>query len=162
MIRLIRLETLSIVMVDSLGFSTASVNDGEIEQYSFDGEGTTVLAFFPGAFTPPCTEEMCRFRDQIGDFVELDTEVVGISVDTPFALEEFADKNSLNFRLASDTSREIIEQYGVKTVFPDTGHEIAERAVFLIKDGEIVYREVMDDPHNLPDLDRLKQEINKI
>lgn len=148
-------------MVDVLDFSTASVINGEIEDYSFDGEGTTVLAFFPGAFTPPCTEEMCSFRDKMSEFEELDAEVVGISVDTPFALQEFADKNDLNFRLASDTSKEISEQYGVRTVFPDTGHEIAERAVFLVKDGEIIYREVMDDPHNLPDLEKLKQEVQK-
>lgn len=148
-------------MVDVLDFSTASVINGEIEDYSFDGEGTTVLAFFPGAFTPPCTEEMCSFRDKMNEFEELDAEVVGISVDTPFALQEFADKNDLNFRLASDTSKEISEQYGVRTVFPDTGHEIAERAVFLVKDGEIIYREVMDDPHNLPDLEKLKQEVQK-
>lgn len=148
-------------MVDDLSFSTASVIEGEIEEYSFKGEGTTVLAFFPGAFTPPCREEMCSFRDQMNEFNDLGAEVVGISVDTPFALQEFADQNDLNFRLASDTSKEISEQYGVKTVFPDTGHEIAERAVFLVKDGEVVYRQVMDDPHNLPDMKKLKQEIEK-
>lgn len=148
-------------MVDDLSFSTASVIEGEIEEYSFKGEGTTVLAFFPGAFTPPCREEMCSFRDQMNEFNDLGAEVVGISVDTPFALQEFADQNDLNFRLASDTSKEISEKYGVKTVFPDTGHEIAERAVFLVKDGEVVYRQVMDDPHNLPDMKKLKQEIEK-
>lgn len=148
-------------MVDDLSFSTASVIEGEIEEYSFKGEGTTVLAFFPGAFTPPCREEMCSFRDQMNEFNDLGAEVVGISVDTPFALQEFADQNDLNFRLASDTSKEISEKYGVKTVFPDTGHEIAERAVFLVIDGEVVYRQVMDDPHNLPDMKKLKQEIEK-
>lgn len=148
-------------MVDEPGFKTASVMDGEIEEYSFEGERTTVLAFFPGAFTPPCREEMCSFRDQMKKFEDLGAEVVGISVDTPFALQEFADKNNLNFRLASDTSKEISEKYGVKTVFPDTGHEIAERAVFLVRDGEIVYSEVMDDPHNLPDMEKLKQEIEE-
>lgn len=148
-------------MVSGLGFSTASVKGGEIEEYSFGGEGKTVLAFFPGAFTPPCREEMCSFRDQMKDFNELGAEVVGISVDTPFALKEFAEQNDLNFRLASDTSKEIAEQYGVKTVFPDTGHEIAERAVFLVKDGEVAYKQVMNDPHNLPDLEKLKEEVKK-
>lgn len=146
-------------MAENIGFSTASVVGGKIEEYSFEGEGTTVLAFFPGAFTPPCREEMCSFRDQMNEFNDLGSEVVGISVDTPFALQEFADQNDLNFRLVSDTSKEISEQYEVKTVFPDTGHEIAERAVFLVKDGEIIYREVMDDPHNLPDMEQLMKEI---
>lgn len=149
-------------MTDDIEFSGPSVVDGEIEEYDFDGSGTTVLAFFPGAFTGPCTEEMCNFRDEMSEFNDLDAEVVGISVDTPFAQKEFADQNDLNFRLVSDTSKDITEQYGVKTEFPDTGHEIAERAVFLVEDGEIVYSEIMDDPHNLPDLEELKQQIRSL
>lgn len=149
-------------MANKVEFSGPSVIDGEIEEYRFNGEGPTVLAFFPGAFTPPCREEMCNFRDQLEDFNDLGAEVVAISVDTPFAQKEFAEQNDLNFRLVSDTAKEIVEQYGVKTEFPDTGHEIAERAVFLVSDGEVVYREVMDDPHNLPDMENLKQEIREL
>lgn len=144
---------------EDLSFSGPSVYSGELEDFSFDGEGTTVLAFFPGAFTGPCTEEMCSFRDQMQEFKDLGAAVVGISVDTPFALQEFARQNDLDFRLVSDTSKAICEQYDVKTEFPATGHEIAERAVFLVNDGEIVYQEIMDDPHNLPDMDRLRNAI---
>jgi peroxiredoxin len=99
---------------------------------------------------------MCNFRDDMDEFNDLGAEVIAISVDTPFAQKEFAEQNNLNFRLVSDTSKEISKQYGVKTVFPDTGHEIAERAVFLVKNREVVYQEVMDDPHNLPDMEKLK------
>lgn len=149
-------------MAKKVEFSGASVMDTKIEEYRFDGEGPTVLAFFPGAFTPPCREEMCKFRDEMDEFNDLGTEVVAISVDTPFAQKEFAAQNNLNFRLVSDTSKEISEKYGVKTVFPDTGHEIAERAVFLVNNGEVVYQEVMEDPHNLPDIEQLKQEIRSL
>ncbi|MFB6116481.1 MAG: redoxin domain-containing protein [Candidatus Nanosalina sp.] len=69
-------------MTDDIEFSGPSVVDGEIEEYDFDGSGTTVLAFFPGAFTGPCTEEMCNFRDEMSEFNDLDAKVVGISVDT--------------------------------------------------------------------------------
>jgi peroxiredoxin len=146
-------------MTNKVEFSAPSVIDGEIEEYRFNGEGPMVVAFFPGSFTPPCREEMCNFRDDMNEFNDLGAEVVAVSVDTPFAQKEFADQNDLNFRLVSDTAKEIVEQYGVKTVFPDTGHEIAERAVFLVSDGEVVYREVMDDPHNLPDMEELKEAI---
>lgn len=73
---------------------------------------------FPGAFEARCGEEMCNFRNQMEEFDQFGEEVVGISIDTPFAIQEFADQNDLNFRLASDTSKEISEQSGVKTVFP--------------------------------------------
>lgn len=146
-------------MVDRLEFESAAYHNGETQRFSFDGKGLSVIAFFPGAFTGVCTEEMCNFRDSMSDFNEIDAEVVGISVDTPFALEEFAEQNDLNFTLVSDTSKDISRNYGVHTVMPGLEYEVANRAVFLVKDGEIVYEERMDDPRNLPDMERLKQEM---
>lgn len=149
-------------MVDNVEFEAPAFHDGENQRFSFNGSGTTVLAFFPGAFTGVCTEEMCEFRDSMADFEELDVEVIGISVDTPFALEEFADQNELNFTLVSDTSKEISKNYGVNTTMPGLKYEIANRAVFLVKDGEIVYEERLEDLSNLPDMEKLKNEIENV
>ena len=148
-------------MVDQVEFESAAYHNGETQRFSFNGEGLTVLAFFPGAFTGACTEEMCNFRDSMSEFNEMDTEVVGISVDTPFALEEFAEQNDLNFTLVSDISKEISRNYDVDTVMPGLEYEIANRAVFLVKDGEVIYEERMDDPTNLPDMEKLKEEIRE-
>ena len=149
-------------MVEKIEFEGPAFYNGRPQKFEFNGDGTTVLAFFPGAFTGACTEEMCAFRDQMSDFETLDTEVVGISVDTPFALQEFADQNNLDFTLVSDQNTDIIQNYGLKAEFPGTGHKIAERAVFIIKDGKVVYRQVMDEPGNLPDLEALKQELKDL
>ena len=146
-------------MVNQIMFEAPAYHNGETQRYSFSGEGTTVLAFFPGAFTGVCTEEMCEFRDQMSEFDELDVEVIGISVDTPFALEEFAEKNDLDFTLVSDTDKEISNQYGVKTELPGLGYEIATRATFIVKEGEVVYSEILDDPSNLPDFGSLNDEL---
>ena len=148
-------------MVNKIGFESAAYHDGETQRFSFDGEGLTVLAFFPGAFTGACTEEMCNFRDSMSEFNEMDVEVIGISVDTPFALEEFAEQNELKFTLVSDTSKEISENYGVNIVMPGLEYEVANRAVFLVKDGEVIYEERMDDPTNLPDMEKLKEELKE-
>ena len=56
---------------------------------------TTVLLFFPGAFTGTCTKEMCTFRDEMSKFNNLNANVVGISVDSPFALKGFKNANNL-------------------------------------------------------------------
>lgn len=148
-------------MVDQIEFESAAYHKGETQRFSFDGEGLSVIAFFPGAFTGVCTEEMCSFRDSMSEFNEMDAEVIGVSVDTPFALEEFAEQNNLDFMLVSDTSKKIAENYGVKTVMPGLEYEVANRAVFLVKDGEVIYEERMDDPTNLPDMEKLKEEIKK-
>ena len=146
-------------MVDQVEFESSAYHNGETQRFSFDGDGLTVLAFFPGAFTGVCTEEMCNFRDSMTVFNEMNVEVIGISVDTPFALKEFSSQNELNFTLVSDTSREISRNYEVDTIMPSLEYEVANRAVFLVKDSKIVYEERMDDPSNLPDMERLKEEI---
>ena len=148
---------------EDLSFTAPSVYDGEISEFSYEGDGLTVLAFFPGAFTEPCTDELCVFRDEMKAFEELDAKVIGISVDTPFSLKEFQERNEFNFRLVSDHAKQIIENYDVRTDFEDIGYYgLAERAVFIVKDQEVVYTEVMDDPHNLPDMDKLKEELEKL
>jgi peroxiredoxin len=157
-----KLESLYWLMTDKIEFEAPAYQEGETQRYTFNGEGITVLAFFPGAFTGVCTEEMCNFRDSMAEFKEMDAEVLGISVDTPFALEEFAEKNDLNFTMVSDTSKEISEQYGVKAAMPGLEYEIATRAVFVVKDGEVVYSEVLEDPSNLPNMDQLKNSISNL
>lgn len=148
-------------MVDQVEFESAAYLDGETQKFSFDGEGLSVIAFFPGAFTGACTEEMCNFRDSMSEFNEMGVEVIGVSVDTPFALEEFAEQNDLCFTIVSDTSKEISRNYGVDNVMPGLEYEIANRAVFLVKDGELIYEERMDDPTKLPDMEKLKEKIRK-
>lgn len=149
-------------MVEQTRFEGPAVVDGNVQKLEFSGEGLNVVAFFPGAFTPPCTEEMCELRDSMQDFHKLDASVIAVSVDTPFALQEFAKQNQLNFALLSDTGAEIADRYGIKTEFPDLGYSISQRAVFLVEDGEVIYREIMDDPNNLPDFEKLRKEIEKV
>ena len=51
------------------------------------GKKNTVLLFFPAAFTGVCTQEMCEISGGIGAYASLNADVIGISVDTPFAQE---------------------------------------------------------------------------
>jgi peroxiredoxin len=141
--------------------STAYMNE-EIQNYRFDAKQETVLAFFPGAFTSVCTDEMCTIQDKLSSLEDLEAKIVGISVDTPFALKEFARQNELDFILVSDTSREIISQYDVETEIPELGYKVAKRAVFVVREGEIIYKEVLDDPSNLPDIQRLKETLARV
>ncbi len=109
----------------------------------------TVLAFFPGAFTGVCTKEMCTFRDSLAKFNELNAQVIGISVDSPFAQKAFADQNKLNFPLLSDYNRRAVRAFEIEDpnfvggLLPG----VAKRSVFVLdKDGRVVYRSVSDNP----------------
>ncbi len=122
--------------------------------------GPVVLAFFPAAFSGVCTNEMCTFRDSIAELNKSSAKVLGISVDTFFALKAWADAQKLNFPLLSDFNKDVIRKYGV--VNPDMIglKDIAKRAVFVIdKSGVVRYREVLDDARNEPNYEKVKQAV---
>jgi len=102
-----------------------------------------VVAFFPAAFSSTCTKEMCTFRDSMAGFNEMGSQVVGISVDMPYAQKAFAEQHHLAFPLLSDYNREAVKAFGVedpnfaKGVLPGA----ARRSVFVLdKDGRVTYR----------------------
>ena len=68
---------------------------------SYEGK-KTIIAFFPGAFTGGCTEELCNFQSDLEEFNNLNVQIVGISVDSPFALTGWAQANGITFDLLSD------------------------------------------------------------
>jgi len=124
------------------------------------GPGSTVLAFFPAAFSGTCQKEMCTFRDSMSQLKSLKAKVLGISTDTFFALKAWADQQKFGFPLLSDYNKNVIKAYGV--VNPDMIglKDIAKRAVFVIdRNGVIKYREVLDDARNEPNYDTLKKAL---
>lgn len=72
-----------------------------------------LIYFYPRDFTPGCTKEACSIRDAFSNFKKLNTEVLGISKDTIENHKKFAEKYNLPFILLSDTSKKILEKYGV-------------------------------------------------
>jgi glutaredoxin-dependent peroxiredoxin len=123
-------------------------------------KGPVVLAFFPAAFSGTCTAEMCTFRDSMGELKKVSAQVLGVSVDSFFALKAWADAQHPNFPLLSDFNREVIRKYGV--VNPDMIglKDIARRAVFVIdRNGIVRHREVLDDARNEPDYGKVKQAL---
>jgi peroxiredoxin len=136
---------------------TATVGTSDHESFDLTdhlGDGPVVLAFFPGAFTPPCTNEMVALQDDLDRFEDAGATVFGISADSPFSQGSFREEHGIEFDLVSDMAREAITAYDVEIDIPELGlHEIANRAVFVLEDddGAVTYRWVADDPTNEPD-----------
>ena len=123
-----------------------------------------VLAFFPAAESPVCTLEMCNFRDSLKDLMEIGAQVVGISVDGPFANKIFSQNRQLNFPLLSDYKRETISKYGI--VMKDLGnlkdYNAAKRAIFIINtNGIIFYKWVSDNPLIEPNYEEIRLRLRK-
>ena len=125
---------------------------------------TTVLLFFPGAFTGVCTKEMCAFRDGMSRYNNLNANVVGISVDSPFALKGFKAANNLTFPLLSDYSRSAVNAFGIplNDFSGLTGYTAAKRSVFILdKDQKVRFKWVSDNPGIEPDYATLEKETEK-
>ena len=137
---------------------TAPLADGSVGSFTLSAhldEAPLVLAFFPAAFTPTCTAEMCTFRDRMAEFEALDAAVYGISIALPFTLDEFRRQHDLNFGLLSDANRELVTAYGVAMDGAWHGiRDAAKRAVFVVDgNGTVTYTWVGDDPGAEPDYD---------
>jgi peroxiredoxin len=135
---------------------TATVGTAEHESFDLEdhlGDGPVVLAFFPGAFTPPCRNEMLAFQEHLADFEDAGATVLGISADSPFSQGSFSEANGLEFDLVSDMGGDAIRAYDLEIDIPELGlHGIANRAVFVLDDeGVVTYHWVADDPTNEPD-----------
>ena len=125
----------------------------------------SVLVFFPGAFTGVCTKEMCAFRDSMARFNELNAQVVGISVDSPFANKGFATQNNLQFPLLSDYTRSTLKDYGiVHDGFGGlTGYSAAKRSVFVLdKDGVVQYAWISENPGVEPNYEEVTNAVSSI
>lgn len=124
-----------------------------------------VLAFYPGAFTKVCEKELCTFRDMLAKLEALSAEVLGISVDSPWANGAFAAANRISFPLLSDYTREVSRQYGgVHEDFAGLkGYTAAKRAVFVL-DGEgiVRYAWASDDPGREPPYGEIEAALAQI
>lgn len=125
----------------------------------------TVLAFFPGAFTGVCTKEMCTFRDSMAKLNTMNAQVVGVSVDSPFANKAFATQNNLQFPILSDFDRQVIKKYGIElTNFAGlSGYTAAKRAVFVIDNaGTVRYSWITDNPGVEPNYDEVTKAVEAL
>jgi len=115
-----------------------------------------VLAFFPAAFSSVCEKELCTFRDAMAQLNKAKAQVLGISVDTFFALKAFQDQQKLNFPLLSDFNKQVIREYGAFNDDMIGLKGIAKRSVFVLdKDGIVRYREILDDARNEPNYQKV-------
>jgi glutaredoxin-dependent peroxiredoxin len=126
-----------------------------------------VLLFFPLANTGVCTKEMCTFRDELKAYEDLDAQVLGISIDSPFTLKMWQEKNNYNFPLLSDFNREVAANYGaLYDVFAPGKFDfkgVAKRSAFVIdKEGVIKHAEVLEDFTKEPSYEAIKNTLEEI
>jgi peroxiredoxin Q/BCP len=110
-----------------------------------------VLYFYPKDDTPGCTVQACGLRDAWSD-LSAQTEIFGVSVDSPGSHEKFVAKYRLPFPLLADPEKKIVSAYGVWVEKSMYGRKYmgAERTTFVINPaGRItaILRKVKPEDH---------------
>lgn len=126
----------------------------DVEAYL--GREKVVLLFFPLAFSPVCTAELCRVSRLWDDMSELDARVFGISVDSPFVTDRFRREEGIRFPILSDFNRRVSERYGVLYEELLGLEGVSRRAVFVVgADGRVAWRWIAEEAGMEPDYDDL-------
>lgn len=143
------------------GFSLPDQHGTPVTLDRFRGRWV-VLYFYPKADTPGCTEEACKFRDDLAQLTRLGAQILGVSVDDTQAQSAFAEKYHLPFPLLSDHDGKVAASYGA---ISDWGIvSFAKRYTFLIDEKGTVrksYLSVDTSRHSteiIEDLERMRHE----
>lgn len=108
-----------------------------------DYEGSWVILFsHPADFTPVCTTEFMAFQEIYPQLRELNTELLGLSIDSVHShiawVRNIKEKFGVNieFPIIADLDKEVARKYGM--IMPEENQTATSRAVFIIDDKQVV------------------------
>ncbi|MCW2287880.1 peroxiredoxin [Leucobacter luti] len=125
-------------------FTLSDQHGEELTLSELVAEGPVALVFFPLAFSGICTGELCELRDNLAMFDDSKVRLVGISVDSVWALKAWADAEGYEFSILSDfwPHGAVAQQYGV--FVEEAG--IATRATLVIGEDRRVLAAFETEP----------------
>jgi len=151
----------------------AKTTQGDIN-FPADYTGKWVILFsHPADFTPVCTTEFMTFATMMNDFKALNTELIGLSIDSIYAhiawlrqIQEIEYKKMKNvevkFPLIEDIKMEVAKKFGM--IQPNASTTQAVRAVFII-DPKAKIRCILYYPsstgRNFDEIKRIIQALQK-
>ena len=110
-------------------FSLPSQDGSPVSLKSLHGKWVVVY-FYPRDMTTGCTIEAHKFQDALKDFDAKHAVILGVSVDTTASHQQFCTKDSLTFKLLSDTDHKVVSAYG--SLAERNGVSMANRNTFLV------------------------------
>ena len=105
----------------------------------FQGKQNVLIEFFPGAFTPGCTQEFTDNGKEFDKYTALNVAILGISADLPGAQTQFKTAVGAKNDFVSDRDLSIATKYGSQN---PTSPQPMKRFYFLIdQSGKIVWED---------------------
>jgi len=116
---------------------TLPSQSGSVSLSQFQGQWV-VLYFYPKDMTSGCTMEAHNFQKDIAKYQQMNTVIVGVSVDSVDSHTNFCTKEGLSFKLLSDADHSVTSQYG--SVMDYQGQSYAARNTFIIDPSGVIQK----------------------
>ena len=118
-----------------------------------DLEGrTSVLVFYPNAFSPVCTDQFQIYEEVLEDFAERGARLFGVSTDSTYAQQAFKDKLGITIPQLSDFEPKGETSRALGAFFEPGG--MTNRAIVIFDaDGVVQWSHLADNPGELPGAD---------
>ena len=141
-------------------FSLQATTGETITLGQYRGRKNVVLAFFPYAFSRTCSAQMPSYQAELDRFNDFDTQVLGISMDSLYALKEWAKQLGITYPLLADffPQGRVTDLYGARH-----SAGMPERALFVVdKTGKVAWIHVHRPTGSAPDNEELFEALRKL
>ncbi len=141
-------------------FTLKDQSQKEVKLSDFAGKKNVVLVFYPLDWSPVCTKEHVCIVNGMKPFETLDAQVLGVSVDSAWSHNAYAEKMGIKYPLLADFHPKgaMSEKYGV--YLPEKG--ITGRAIFIVdKAGKVAWAKNYDIPV-VPDINEVAAALENV
>jgi peroxiredoxin len=96
-----------------------------------------IIAFYPADWSPVCGDQMALYNQILPEFRRHDAELVGISVDSAWCHQAFAEHRHIHFPLLADfhPKGEVAKAYGAYR----ESEGVCERALFVLDRKGVIF-----------------------
>ena len=139
-------------------FTLVDQDGKQVSLADFRG-GRVVLAFYPGDFSPVCTDQLSVYEEALGELERREVALLGISVDSAFCHRAFREQLGLTMPLLADFHPKgaVAKAYGVWS--EDYGQ--AGRALVLVGPDGSVEWSYASPPLEVPEPARVLAALDK-
>ncbi|HEX6169361.1 MAG TPA: redoxin domain-containing protein [Chitinophagaceae bacterium] len=131
----------------------------EISLYDFQGK-RVVLVFYPADWSPVCGDQLMLYNEITDVFDKMNTQVIGISVDSKWCHASYREQRNLGFPLLADFEPKgsIARMYGV---YNEQEGE-CERALFVLDEKSIIQWSFLSEPDKNPGVEGILNALEKL
>jgi peroxiredoxin len=110
---------------------------------------TTILVFYPFAFSPVCTDQLQVYEEALEDLTAQGAVVLGVSTDASYAQTAFREKLGVSIEQLSDFEPKGVAARAFGAYFEPAG--MTNRALVIVgPDGVVRWSHLADSPGDLP------------